>query len=105
MESLAWVKTVGKLSIYIILFDIKGCLFYYNDLFIKDNLYLFSFSSSSSNVIAVTCRSEWDRMSQKIAEDYRNKKLQAIIVVDDNIGCDDDKFKNCFRPSFPYPKV
>ena len=28
-----------------------------------------------------------------------------IIIVDDNIGCDEDKFKNCFRPSFPYPKV
>ena len=103
MESVAWGKTAGKLSVYMILFDIKG-IFYSNNLINICNVF-FLISSSSSNVIAVTCRSEWDRMSQKIAEDFRNKKLQAIIVVDDNIGCADDKFKNCFRPSFPYPKV
>ena len=58
-------------------------------------------------MIAIACRSQWKVASQQIA-DYGNldsEDLQAIIVVDDNIGCDDDKFKNCFRPSFPYPKV
>lgn len=64
----------------------------------------------SSNGIVITCRSQWDATSNTIAEKIANgnayyKNLQAIIVVDDNVGCVDNKDQNCFRPSFPYPSV
>ena len=86
----------------------------------------------STNTIIVTCRSRWNEMSSKIAksitednqtnynktnnqnkattEDNQFKNLQAIIVVDDNIGCVDYQLpnaekQNCYRPSLPYPLV
>ena len=64
----------------------------------------------SLNRIIITCRSQWDTSSNAIAEKVANdnsyyKNLQAILVVDDNVGCVDNKDQNCFRPSFPYPSV
>ena len=66
----------------------------------------------STNTIIVTCRSHWDETSSSVAEsiteDNEFKNLQAIIVVDDNIGCVENQIaedQNCFRPSFPYPPV
>ena len=66
----------------------------------------------STNTIIVTCRSHWKEMSSKDAKsitgDNTFKNLQAIIVVDDNIGCVENQIaedQNCYRPSLPYPLV
>ena len=46
--------------------------------------------------------------AKSITGDNTFKNLQAIIVVDDNIGCVENKVaedQNCYRPSLPYPLV
>ena len=47
-------------------------------------------------------------LAKSITGDKTFKNLQAIIVVDDNIGCVENKIvdkQTCYRPSLPYPGV
>ena len=51
-------------------------------------------------------RSTWDEKFSEFDEKFSlTEGIKALIIVDDNKDCTDDTLTNCFRPSFPLPKV
>ena len=54
----------------------------------------------------VLTRSSWDDKFEELEERVLSMEdLQALVIVDDNKACANEKYTNCFRPSFPLPKV